>query len=139
MDEARTTRQLSLSRNLGLAMTFLALMGWGTAYFARASTAVQQQLRGEVAQLKVTQDQLLAERDQARAQLAAAQQEGMVLTKLWKRARTRRLSRAAFHPPCQPATRRAPQPKPKARVDRPPRPVQAPELSCHTRGTAHRR
>ena len=82
MDEARTTRQLSLSRNLGLAMTFLALMGWGTAYFARASAAVQQQLREEVAQLKATQDQLTAERDQARAQLAAAQQEGMVLTKL---------------------------------------------------------
>jgi len=79
MDEARTTRQLSLSWNLGLAMTFLALMGWGTAYFARASTAVQQQLREEVAQLKVTQDQLLAERDQARGQLAATQQEVMVL------------------------------------------------------------
>ena len=82
MDEARTTRQLSLYRNLGLAMTFLALMGWGTAYFARASAAVQQHLREEVVQLKATQDQLLAERDQARAQLAAAQQEVMVLTKL---------------------------------------------------------
>jgi hypothetical protein len=49
MDEARATRQLSLYRNLGLAMTFLAFMGWGTAYFARASAAVQQQLREEVA------------------------------------------------------------------------------------------
>ena len=37
VDEARTTRQLSLYRNLGLAMTFLALVGWGTAYFADAS------------------------------------------------------------------------------------------------------
>ena len=82
MDEARTTRQLSLYRNLGLAMTFLALMGGGMAYFARASTAVQQQLREEVVQLKATQDQLLAERDQARAQLAAAQQEVIGLTKL---------------------------------------------------------
>src|SRR5215207_548041 len=82
MDEARTTRQLSLYRNLALALTFLALMGWGTAYFARASAAVQQHLREEVVQLKATQDQLLAERDQARAQLAAAQQEVMVLTKL---------------------------------------------------------
>ena len=82
MDEARTTRQLSLYRNLGLAMTFLALMGWGTAYFARASAAVQHQLREEVNQLKATQDQLTAERDQAKAQLAAAQQELIVLTKL---------------------------------------------------------
>src|SRR5690242_5795684 len=81
MDEARTTRQLSLYRNLGLAMTFLALMGWGTAYFARASAAVQQHLREEVVQLKATQDQLTAERDQAQAQLAAAQQEVVGLTK----------------------------------------------------------
>jgi len=85
MDEARTTRQLSLYRNLGLAMTFLALMGWGTAYFVRASAAVQQQLREEVVQLKATQDaerdQLAAERDQAQAQLAAAQQEVIGLTK----------------------------------------------------------
>src|SRR3954467_1835456 len=108
MDEARTTRQLSLSRNLGLAMTFLALMGWGTACFARASAAVQQQLRGEVAQLKVTQDQLLAERDQARAHLGAAQQEVMVLQKLLKESRAKGSARAAFHPPYQPATRRAP-------------------------------
>ena len=81
MDEARTTRQLNLYRNLGLAMTFLAFMGWGTAYFAHASAAVQQQLREEVAQLKTTQDQLTAERDQAQAQLAAAQQEVIGLTK----------------------------------------------------------
>jgi outer membrane murein-binding lipoprotein Lpp len=99
MDEARTTRQLSLSRNLGLAMTFLALMGGGTAYFARASTAVQQQLRGEVAQLKVTQDQLLAERDQARAHLAAAQQEVMVLTKLLEESQDKASSTGSVSPP----------------------------------------
>jgi outer membrane murein-binding lipoprotein Lpp len=81
MDEAQTTRQLSLYRNLSLAMTFLALIGWGTAYFARASSAIQQQLRGEVAQLKATQDQFTAERDQAQAQLAAAQQEAVGLTR----------------------------------------------------------
>ena len=83
MDEARTTRQLSLYRNLGLAMTFLALIGWGTAYFAHASSSIQQQLREEVVQLKATQDQLAAERDQAQAQaqLAAAQQEVIGLTK----------------------------------------------------------
>jgi uncharacterized protein YlxW (UPF0749 family) len=80
MDEARATRQLNLSRNLGLAMTFLAFMGWGTAYFAHASAAVQQQLREEVSQLKAAQDQLTAERDQAQAQLAAAQQEVIGLT-----------------------------------------------------------
>src|SRR3954454_3031377 len=81
MDEARTTRQLSLYRNLGLAMTFLDLIGWGTAYFAHASSSVQQQLREEVVQLKATQDQLAAERDQAQAPLAAAQQEVIGLTK----------------------------------------------------------
>ena len=74
MDEARTTRQLSLYRNLGLAMAFLALVGWGTAYVAHTSAAAQQQqLREEVAQLKAAQDQLTAERDQAQAQLTAAQ------------------------------------------------------------------
>ena len=82
MDEARTTRQLSLYRNLGLAMAFLALVGWGTAYVAHTSAAAQQQqLREEVAQLKAAQDQLTAERDQAQAQLAAAQQEVAELTK----------------------------------------------------------
>jgi len=81
MDEARTTRQLNLYRNLGLAMTFLAFMGWGTAYFAHASATVQQQLREEVTQLKAAQDQLTAERDQAKAQLAAAQLEVAGLTK----------------------------------------------------------
>ena len=91
MDEARATRQLNLHRNLGLAMTFLALMGWGTAYFARASAAVQHQLREEVAQLKATQDQLTAERDQAKAQLAAAQQEVIGLTKRLEELRRRRL------------------------------------------------
>ena len=82
MDEARTTRQLSLYRNLGLAMAFLALVGWGTAYVAHTSAAAQQQqLREEVAQLKAAQDQLTAERDQAQAQLAAAQQEVVGLTR----------------------------------------------------------
>ena len=81
MDEARTTRQLSLYRNLGLPMTFLALVGWGTAYFADASATVQLQLHEEVSQLKAAQDQLTAERDQAQAQLAAAQLEVAGLTK----------------------------------------------------------
>ena len=82
MDEARTTRQLSLYRNLGLAMAFLAVMGWGTAYLTHASAAAQQQqLREEMAQGKAAQDQLTAERDQAQAQLAAAQQEVVGLTK----------------------------------------------------------
>jgi cell division protein FtsB len=66
MSEAGSTRQVNLYRNLALALSFLALVGWGTAYFARASAAVQHQLREEVAQLKASQDQLLAERDQAK-------------------------------------------------------------------------
>jgi len=61
--------------------------------------AVQQQLRGEVAQLKVTQDQLLAERDQARAQLAAAQQEGMVLTKLLEEIQDKASITGSVSPP----------------------------------------
>jgi len=69
MSEAGSTRQVNLYRNLALALSFLALVGWGTAYFARASAAVQHQLH-EVAQLKASQDQLLAERDQAKAQVA---------------------------------------------------------------------
>src|SRR4051812_32935244 len=80
MGEARTTKRLNLYRNLSLAMTFLALVGWGTAYFADASSAVQLQLRDEVTQLKAAQDQLTAERDQAQAQLAAAQHEVAGLT-----------------------------------------------------------
>src|SRR4051812_1872481 len=43
--------------------------------------AVQQQLRKEVTQLKATQDQLTPERDQAKTQLAVAQQEVIGLTK----------------------------------------------------------
>ena len=82
MSEAGSTRQVNLYRNLALAMGFLALVGWGTAYFARVSAAIQHQLREEVTELKVSQDQLLAERDQAKAQVAAAQQE---LTGLKKR------------------------------------------------------
>jgi cell division protein FtsB len=82
MSEADSTRQMNLYRNLALALSFLALVGWGTAYFARASAAVQHQLREEVAQLKASQDQLLAERDEAKAQVAAAQQG---LTGLQKR------------------------------------------------------
>ena len=70
MSEADSTRQMNLYRNLALALSFLALVGWGTAYFARASAAVQHQLREEVAQLKASQDQLLTERDQAKAQVA---------------------------------------------------------------------
>src|SRR5215208_5159777 len=86
MSEAGSTRQVNLYRNLALALGFLALVGWGTAYFARASAAVQHQLREEVAQLKASQDQLLAERKQQqdtfgeiteriRAKLASAHEE----------------------------------------------------------------
>src|SRR5215213_9721559 len=99
MDEARTTRQLSLSRNLTLALTFLAIMGWGTAYFARASAAVQQHLREEVVQLKARQDQLTAERDQARAQLAAAQQEVIELTKRLKELEANASMTGSVSPP----------------------------------------
>ena len=99
MDEARTTRQLNLYRNLGLAMTFLALVGWGTAYFADASSAVQLKLHEEVSQLKAAQDQLTAERDQAQAQLAAAQLEVAGLTKRIEELQDKPLVTGSVSPP----------------------------------------
>jgi hypothetical protein len=123
-------------------MTFLAFMGWGTVYFAHASAAIQQQLREEVVQLRAAQDQLTAERDRAQAQLAVALPEVIALTKRPEDLEAKAPVTGSVSPPIpagKPPRTPAKTLKPKARVDRPPLPVQAPELSCHTRGTTHRR
>ncbi len=116
MDEARTTRQLNLYRNLGLAMTFLALVGWGTAYFADASSAVQLKLHEEVSQLKAEQDQLTAERDQAQTQLGAAQKEVAGLTERIEKLQEK-VSVTGSVPPPTPASKptRTPAKKDKGR------------------------
>ena len=107
----------------------LALVGWGTAYFARASAAVQHQLREEVAQLKASQDQLLAERDQAKAQVAqltaerdqikaqvaAAQQELTGLKKRLEEAQEKASVTGSVPTPTPRANRRGLQ-RPKAKV-----------------------
>jgi septal ring factor EnvC (AmiA/AmiB activator) len=68
-------------RDLGLAMTLLALIGWGGfAYAAKSSTSARDrlqeeigQLRQEVTRLGADQGRITAERDEARGQLAAVQ------------------------------------------------------------------
>jgi septal ring factor EnvC (AmiA/AmiB activator) len=77
-------------RVLSLAMGVLALVGWGSfAYIVKTSAAAQQQLqeqvdqliaerdqtRAEVKDLKANRDQLVADRIEAQAQLAVAREE----------------------------------------------------------------
>jgi|tagenome__1003787_1003787.scaffolds.fasta_scaffold20879105_2 septal ring factor EnvC (AmiA/AmiB activator) len=111
MSETGMTRNVTMLRVFSLAMGLLALVGWGTfVYAARTSAAAQQQLQEQVAELKVSQSQLMAERDQARAgvadlkasrdqltterdeakaQLIAAQQEVAALTKRLEEAQVK--------------------------------------------------
>ena len=73
MGETITTRKASTLRAFSLVITVLALIGWGTfAYAAKSCATVQQQLNEEVGELKVSQGQLIAERDQARVELTEA-------------------------------------------------------------------
>jgi zinc resistance-associated protein len=59
------TRRLNAHRTLSLALSGLALVGWGAfAYLAGSSASAARDLRAELAQSKATQDQLLAERNQ---------------------------------------------------------------------------
>jgi len=52
-------------------MGLLAVTGWGTfAYAAKSSAAAHHQLTEQVGELKVSQGQLFAERDQAKAEVA---------------------------------------------------------------------
>ena len=58
-----TIQRLKAHRALSLTLGFLALSGWAAfAYSTGSSASAQHQLREEVAQLKASQDQLLAER-----------------------------------------------------------------------------
>ena len=67
MDLKAATLLLVLSLALGL----LAVAGWGAFVYAIQSSAeAQQQLTEQVAELRRSQDQLRAERDQARAEVA---------------------------------------------------------------------
>jgi chromosome segregation ATPase len=82
-----TIQRLKAYRALSLTLGFLALSGWAAfAYSTGSSASAQHQLREEVAQLKASQDQLLAERKQQqdtfgeiteriRAKLASAHEE----------------------------------------------------------------
>src|SRR5215213_9722958 len=71
-----TPRTVNMLRALSLVLGLLALAGWGTyAYAAKSSTAAQQRLSEQVGELKVREGRLLAERDEAKAQFAAAQDE----------------------------------------------------------------
>ena len=56
---------------LSLALGLLAVAGWGAfVYAVQSSAEAQQQLTEHVAELKRGQEQLRAERDQARAEVA---------------------------------------------------------------------
>jgi chromosome segregation ATPase len=91
-------RRLKAHRALSLTLCFLTLGGWAAfAYAAGSSAGVQRQLRGEVAQLKAAQDQLLAERtqqqeawgdlSQLRAKLASAREEIAILAQRREQAK----------------------------------------------------
>ncbi len=61
---------------LSLALSLLILVGWGTfADAAKSSATAQQQACEHVGELKISLGQVMAERDEARAQLATAQEE----------------------------------------------------------------
>src|SRR5215213_2518765 len=65
------TRAATLFRVLSLALGLLAVAGWGAfAYAIQSSAEAEQRLTEQVAELRRGQEQLLAERDQARAEVA---------------------------------------------------------------------
>src|SRR3954453_5851408 len=76
MNSMGLLRNVTALRVLSLATSPLAAGGWGSfAYAANFSATAQQRLSEQVGELKVREGQLLAERDEAKAQLAAAQDE----------------------------------------------------------------
>ena len=71
MSELDTTRTVTVLRALSLALGLLAVAGWGAfAYALRSSAETEQRLTEQVAELTRGQEQLIAERDQARAEVA---------------------------------------------------------------------
>ncbi len=76
MDEIGMTGNGNARRALSLVMSILAFVSSGTfAYAAKSCETELQQVREQVAELKISQGQALAEREDARTQLAAAQEE----------------------------------------------------------------
>jgi len=62
------TRRLKMHRTLSVILCSLALGGWGAfAYAAGSSAGTQRDLRAELAHLRASQDQLLAEKTQHQA------------------------------------------------------------------------
>src|SRR3954466_15910571 len=65
------TRAATPFRVLSLALGLVAVAGWGAfVYAVQSSAETEQRLSEQVAELKRGHEQLLAERDQARAELA---------------------------------------------------------------------
>ena len=122
-----TTRSAALTLTLGA----LALSGWGAfAYAGRSSAAMEREWADQVSRLQTERDQLLAERtrlqesvgagqerlaaaredqsrsirarDQARADLATAQQQLAALTKRLEQAKPRGTQAGAVMPPPAP-------------------------------------
>ena len=92
-------RRLKAHRALSLGLCSLALVGWGAcAYAVGSSAGTQRDLRAELAHLRASQDQLLAERTQHRAavgdlvqlhaQIASARAELAALAKQREHANT---------------------------------------------------
>ena len=70
MSELDTTRTVTVLRALSLALGLLAVAGWGAfAYALRSSAETEQRLTEQAAELTRGQEQLIAERDQARAEV----------------------------------------------------------------------
>ena len=79
------SRRLKMHRTLSVLLCSLALGGWGAcAYAVGSSAGTQRDLRAELARLRASQDQLLAERQhraavgdlaQLQAQIASARAE----------------------------------------------------------------
>src|SRR5215218_7104945 len=70
MSEMDTTRTITLLRALSLVLSLLAVAGWGAfAYVAASSAEAKQRLNEQVAELKRGQEQLTAERNQAKAEV----------------------------------------------------------------------
>ena len=70
MSEMDTMRTITLLRTLSLVLGRFAVAGWGAfAYVAASSAKAKQRLNEQVAELKRGQEQLISERDQAKAEV----------------------------------------------------------------------
>ena len=81
MSAIGTPRIVNSFQALSLVLSLLVLIGWGALAYAKSSATAQREACERVGELKVSLGQVMAERDEAQAQLAAAQQEMAVLAK----------------------------------------------------------